>query len=523
MTDPTRIPLRQLDLGSIGHFQVNPEPTPGNQVEVQAGILYAGGHAILDQSGSVQTTPAFAPVTGGPGDEQRYDLVYLGATGAAAIQQGTGQSLGTPFPTGGPGSTGGPALLDNIIPIAYVFIDETGAVVVDASDIFPIGGQFNVTKDLVGYLVDKGLYGSPPAGTSDDVSALFAAEIPGGSSSQAGVVTTPALNYVHLLDQKNDQILHGTGAEVYGRLTEAASVWTLSYYYQDAAGAEQAIDPSTLTPAPSDVRLMGVPKVYSQNDPTRPLFPSSIARISDQIAGDIPYATTSQAGKVQLVVDGGTTATHVPQATDSRLGRVTAAERAATSGVLLGVGTPSGLRREVAFVQGTGSSIAVYDDSANDRVVVEISNSGAFPGYYASAPPADSGAGSAGASALVSRGDHQHPKSTVYQTQTDYYYTSGSKSSISTGALGFTPFVAFIGSSANGNARSSVGIVFSTSNYGGLVCSGAVQHWQIDRVAESSASVRWYPTAFGSSNVTITAASGSETWDDFQIFTLGYN
>jgi len=319
MTEPTRFPLRQLNLGSIGYFQVEPEATPGNQVVVQPGIAYSGGHAIHDQSAAAQTTPGFSPVTGGPSDGQRYDLVYLNSTGVASIQQGAGQALGSPFLQGAPGLSTGPALVDAAVPLAFVFVDETGAVVVAATDIFPIGGQFNVTKDLHGYLVDKGFFGAAPTGVSDDVSALFATETSGGGSSQPGIVTSGATNYVHLLDQANDQIKEGGGAEVYGRITEAAGTWTLSYYYQDSSGVEQTIDPSTLTPAPTDVRLIGVPKVYSNNDPTRPLFPSSLARISDQIAGDIPDGSTTQKGKVQFATDGDTAALEAVQGSDTRV------------------------------------------------------------------------------------------------------------------------------------------------------------------------------------------------------------
>lgn len=319
MVDPTRIPERQLDLGAAAYLKVVPESPPGNQVEVTAGFLYAGGFAIRDQfSGGNQTTPGFAPVAAAM---QRYDLVYLDNTGAASVQAGTEVGFGSPVFQGAPGFTAGPDLVDQAIPVAYVFVDETGAVVVDSTDITLLGGQFQVTRDLEGYLVDKGLFGGAPAGASDDVSALFAAETPGGGTAVRGVVTTAPLNYVTVVDQNGDEILHNTGARMFGRLTEAAGTWTLTYLYVDAAGAEQSMDPSADTAgvAPTDIRLIGTPKVYSRNDPARPLFSSSVARLSDQLAGDIPYATEAAPGKVQLAADGDTAAGEAVQGDDARV------------------------------------------------------------------------------------------------------------------------------------------------------------------------------------------------------------
>lgn len=297
-----RIPQRQIDIGVASFFRPEAEEPPANQITVLAGFLYAGGHAIYDRaSAGDQTTPGFAVVAPG---FQRIDLVYLDDTGAAQIVAGTAVALGSPLYQGAPGWTGtnpGPTLPDNIIPVAWVFVDETATVEVAPSDITPINGIFQVTRDVEGHTVDKGFFGAAPAGSSDDVSALFAGETSGGSTTQIGVVTAPPLNYVWLTDQNQDEIIHtATGARVYGRLTEAASVWTLSYFYIDGAGAEQAVaDISTdTTVALTDIRLVGVPKVFSKNDPNRPLFDSTVSRLSDQVVGDIPTATTSVQGKV---------------------------------------------------------------------------------------------------------------------------------------------------------------------------------------------------------------------------------
>lgn len=297
-----RVPQRQLDIGPASWFRPQAEDPPANQITVLAGFLYAGGQAIYDrfQAGD-QVTPGFAVVAPG---FQRIDLVALDSTGAAVIVAGTAVALGSPLYQGAPGWTGvnpGPTLPDSIIPVAWVLVDETATVEVETSDITQINGLFHVGRDYGGFVIDKGFFGAAPAGASDDVSALFAGETPGGSTTQLGVITAPPTNHVWLTDQNNDQIIHtATGSEVYGRITEAAGTWTLAYYYTDGAGAEQAVaDISTdTTVALTDIRLVGVAKVFSRNDPNRPLFDSQVARLSDQVVGDIPTATTGVQGKV---------------------------------------------------------------------------------------------------------------------------------------------------------------------------------------------------------------------------------
>ena len=288
------IPQRQLDLGPAGFFRAEPETPAGNQVVVKAGFLYAGSHRVYDRStAGDQATAGFASVSG-PGFK-RYDLVYLDATGAALIAQGNEVALAAPIYNGAPGFTSGPDMPDQAIPVAYVYIDESGAVTVTASDITAITGIFPIDRHLDGYYVDKGLLGSAPTGVSSVVTTLFAGESQLGSVSPPytkGVVTAAPDNYVHLLDQKRDEIRHqATDSKVYGRITYAASVWTLSYYFTDSSGAETAIgDISTDTTLGigglTNVRLAGVPKIFARADTTRPMFQLMV--LADQVAGNTP-------------------------------------------------------------------------------------------------------------------------------------------------------------------------------------------------------------------------------------------
>jgi hypothetical protein len=289
---------RQLELGAAAFFRPEAENPPGNQIVVKAGFAFRGAYAIQDQfTGGDQTTAGFASVSGA--GLKRYDLVYLDINGAVQILQGNEVAAAAPAFDGAPGFNLGPDLPDQAVPTAYVLVDEPGAVTVDSTDIYQTTGFISISRDLNGYRVDKGLLGSAPSGVDDDVSAIFAGDTPGGSTTVRGTVTTAPLNFVVVVDQDaNELIRTADGSQVYARLTEAGGVWTLSYF-ANVAGTETVVDvDADITTTPTDLRLIAVPTVFSQNDPNRPLFPDSVSRLSDLAAADIPTATVALQGKV---------------------------------------------------------------------------------------------------------------------------------------------------------------------------------------------------------------------------------
>jgi len=301
------IPQAQLDLGPAAWWR--PE------ADSPAGYAFAGAYETVDKQ-TDQLTAGFVSVFSGAGFK-RYDMVYIDAAGSALIAQGRDVAVANPLFDGAPGRANGPPMPVGS-PVAYVLVTEAAAVVVDITDVYQVNGFVPLQRDLDGFVVDKGTFSAAtlpaPTGSSDVVTLIFASEtrLPsgvapaepnsGGSATQAGVVTTPPLNYIWLVDQNGDEIIHtATGAKVYGRLTEAGGVWTLAYHYIDAAGAEQSVTAietdCTVTPS-ALTKLVGVPKVFSRHDPARPLFDSTIARLSDQVVGDIPTATPTVQGKV---------------------------------------------------------------------------------------------------------------------------------------------------------------------------------------------------------------------------------
>lgn len=134
-------------------------------------------------------------------------------------------------------------------------------------------------------------------GTSTDVSADMVGAIPSTSQTIKGVVVNAPYNLVFIRQASgaatNDQYTDLLGNVVYGRITESAGTWTLSYYV-DLSGVETAYN---FTVA-SDVRWY-----YQQlyNPIADNIVYSDLANIpSDNATADVTYATASMAGKILL-------------------------------------------------------------------------------------------------------------------------------------------------------------------------------------------------------------------------------
>lgn len=96
-------------------------------------------------------------------------------------------------------------------------------------DTVQLTGRFKRGTDLIAV-----------TGTTLDVSAQLVGAVPSTGDTDKGIVVIAPNNKVILRDAATgDEIVSGAGDQVYGRITEAASVWTLSFY-TDIAGVETA-------------------------------------------------------------------------------------------------------------------------------------------------------------------------------------------------------------------------------------------------------------------------------------------
>jgi hypothetical protein len=160
----------------------------------------------------------------------------------------------------------------------------------------PIAGSSLTNFPLMG-IFNQGTDYTTTAASSDDVSALMVGKVGSTGISNLGVVIDPPYNRVFLRQGsgpgEDDQIVDGLGNVVYGRLTKAALVWTLSYYVM-LSGVETAYTFA----APEDVKWY-YQELYAPNVST-PVY-STLAFIpSDNATQDVLIATTSIKGRVQL-------------------------------------------------------------------------------------------------------------------------------------------------------------------------------------------------------------------------------
>jgi len=131
-----------------------------------------------------------------------------------------------------------------------------------------------------------------PAATTLDVTGALVGKSPNGSSILEAVVTTAPNNTVIIRDEDQDDFLDAAGNKVYARLTEAASVWTLSFFVFDETATEVAFD---MTPfAGSAIIWFILETFFIHNAPT---FPASRVIPSDQVAAEVPTATVTVEGK----------------------------------------------------------------------------------------------------------------------------------------------------------------------------------------------------------------------------------
>ena len=131
-------------------------------------------------------------------------------------------------------------------------------------------------------------------GTSYVVTTEFAGKTPGGDASTKGVITSSPDNRVEIREKDSGLIIENLlGEKVFARVTEAASVWTLSFF-TITAGSETAHNLSL-----QDIRIY-FREVFDSGD--RPTIPADIGAIgSTDLTADIVDATPTQAGKVNTV------------------------------------------------------------------------------------------------------------------------------------------------------------------------------------------------------------------------------
>lgn len=132
---------------------------------------------------------------------------------------------------------------------------------------------------------------SPGVGLDDDITTQMSGKTPGGATSTAGVVTSAPYNKVDIRDLSFETYIEdANGQRVYGRITESAGTWTLTYYTNEA-GVETAH-----SLASTNIRVYYV-EVFNQE--FRPTFTEEAGFIASlDLTADVVDATSTQRGLV---------------------------------------------------------------------------------------------------------------------------------------------------------------------------------------------------------------------------------
>lgn len=132
-------------------------------------------------------------------------------------------------------------------------------------------------------------------GASVDVSTEFAGKTPSISDSVKGIVVNAPYNIIPLYDQSGSLLTKldnpDLGHTIYGRLTEATGVWTLSFYYQDDAGVETSCSLTSQFVKWYFQELLN-PIVDA------PVYSDQLIVPSSNLTADVVDATTTQRGLV---------------------------------------------------------------------------------------------------------------------------------------------------------------------------------------------------------------------------------
>jgi hypothetical protein len=211
------------------------------------------------------------------------------------------------------------------------------------------------------------------SGTSVIVTTQLSGKTPGGADAVAGVYTTAPGNRVTLLTLPAETAIEDAGGQrVYGRITEAATVWTLSFFTNEA-GVETAHSLSS-----QDIRVFFA-EVFTMA--TRPTRGSDTGQLpSLDLTADIIDASATASGKVNVTTQSfGGLKTFVAGAvaqtvlrTEGKVETDSADDATSGSGVTLSLPSKEVLR----LTSGTLVSVAGITAPVNKQKLIIINRTG---------------------------------------------------------------------------------------------------------------------------------------------------
>jgi len=212
---------------------------------------------------------------------------YTGKTiniNIAALPSWTNNQVGSPTDNLFLRSDALTATFDGLTGHTHDGTDGQGPNLPGSSIIAPFQGFFLEGTDLIGV-----------TGSSTNVSTELTGKAPSTSQTILGVVVNTPYNKTVLRyasgTNENDQIFDSLGNIVYGRVTESAGVWTLSYFVLIGS-----VETAYSFASPTDVRWYYQELFNSLT--TSPVYSQLAVIPSDNATADVLDATETQFGKV---------------------------------------------------------------------------------------------------------------------------------------------------------------------------------------------------------------------------------
>ena len=158
---------------------------------------------------------------------------------------------------------------------------------------------------LVGRPFWSSAIAAPSTGTTLTVTTLLSGKTAGGLDTQAGVFTTAPNNKVYFRKVSDGKAVTSNGSQVFGRLTYATGVWTVTFYTM-SGGSETAFNWNGNADAGANLSLRFVEAVQIANK--LPSDEVEAGESIDEMQASSPLLHTHQSPDVLTVSSNGQTA-----------------------------------------------------------------------------------------------------------------------------------------------------------------------------------------------------------------------
>lgn len=206
------------------------------------------------------------------------------------------------------------------------------------------------------------------SGTSSNVTSVFTGRTSGGSSLTKGVVTA-GQNYCELRNSSTDSLfINAQGEKVYGRITFAASTWTLTYYTL-TAGVETSYN--FTSPVDMDIYFL---QVFDVQDVPTIWQDKVLSLFTQNPASDVSEKIGTNVLGLGFTTDSSTTGAGQSISPTKSIIRLTNASLTSINNIAAPTGT---FQYMLVVLNGTGGALTITNNSGGTAANRIITGTGA--------------------------------------------------------------------------------------------------------------------------------------------------